>query len=829
MKSHQANLETPQAALTSHQWIHILETPAVAGQAAKFEASFRFALRGVIPPQNSPDARVEQRARSRLESITFETVLEALYPGQRLEFHLGTWRSDGTRPGLNWNIVGKTCAPTLDIARLHAERLWETLALLLASQPEYRFSPLLEPMPCTVFGWSYPIVPKHAEVTPQTGQIGFNTSEPAAPPVSLTLPVLDQPGDTHFPIILLLTSLPLDLDLCIAIEPAKVDDNTRQTLSSTAIALASNNVQAFLCPTGQEMDKASVRSQCEAWAEMLRFWAAQPEAVKTEITLRSAAPVSPGLTGTIGKALFPQYVFDAEVATHNPDPSSADAARHVDSHALHSWLPASHALLHGLFPDQAYLANLDLPRGYPRPTAHLPTEGLLLGTAEGQKIRLSQPDRFSHSYIVGATGSGKSTLLLNLVMQDIEAGRGVCLVDPHGDLYQEILERIPKRRIDEVVLFNPTDFEWAVGLNFLECTSSYPEIEQGLIANEMLGIFDQLYDMKIAGGPMFELYMRNALLLAMSGQDQAATLLDIPLIFEDAHFRRRLLARCPHPQIVSSWKNMAIRAGGEASLENVAPYIVSKLNPFTHNTLMRRIVGQRHSTLRFREIMDRGGILLVNLAKGLLSDMDTRLLGMFIMGKLFHAALSRTNTPVESRKKFYVYVDEFQNFTTPTLGQILSEARKFGLSMTLANQHLAQLHNKGDDGLMGAVLGNIGNMLLFRLGVMDAEKLEAFTKPWLQGVDLQYLPDYHVAARLLHEHQPVKPFVFKTEPPAIKPGDGHAASIIAASRSRNAVPVAEVDADINAYLQAAFEKPKVQGESKLIEELSKAICSGPEE
>ena len=791
--------------LSPHRWIRVEELVSSCGEGKNYVASFRFALRGVIPPQTGVSAIAEQEARVWLEAITFDSVIEALYPGQRLEFHLGTWRTGGASAGLDWNIVGRTCDNSPEAACAHAERLWETLALLLASQPDYRFNPMHDPLPEPDLRWSYRVEPRRAAVSALSGQMGFNAPSHENRSRVLHLPVLDDPGDNHFPVVLLLTSLPLDLELCIAIEPVSIDDSMRHALTSATAALAANNVSASLCRGDRGLSQADLRTQLSTWAEMLRHWAGQTEAVKTEITLHSAAPVSPGLIGTIGKALLPQFAFDSESA---PEESAPSSASDVPALELHRWLPASHALLHGVFPDPAYLAGLDLPRSYPLPTARLPAEGLLLGNAEGQKIRLSQPDRSSHSYIVGATGSGKSTLLQNLILQDIEAGRGVCLIDPHGDLYQEVLARIPERRADEVVLFNPTDFDWAAGLNFLECTSSYPEIEQNLIVNEMLGIFERLYNMKEAGGPMFELYMRNALLLAMSGKQNSATILDIQAIFESRIYRAVLLARCQNPLVVSFWKNTAERADGEAALANIAPYITSKLNQFTHNTLMRRIVGQHHSTIRFREVMDRGGILLVNLAKGILSELDTRLLGLFIMGKLFHAALSRTDMAVEERRKFYVYVDEFQNFTTPTLGHILSEGRKFGLSMTLANQHLAQLKTADGHNLMGSVLGNVSNMFLFRLGVLDAESLEGFTKPWLRQIDLQYLPDYHVAARMLHDHQPIKPFVFKTESPIEKCGTGLAQSIAETSNSRYAQRSAQVDLNIQRRLEIIYRTTK---------------------
>lgn len=782
---------------TPHQWIWIGPTSNPEGQDGAFEALFRFELEGVVQPASSEDPSPEDRMRSEIGGATYEAVLDALYPGQRLEFHFNTWLSGGNGPGLDWNIIGRTRARTLDEARHHAERLWENLAILLNSQPNYRFRPRLDPLRESQLDWTYRLAPRSAEVSAH--EMGFQGHGTVRDAQVLLFPMLDPQPAKPLPLLAIMTGVPINLDLCVAVEPTRVSDAVRERLVAADKALRDGTPPCLVWPQGRTLEKEVVLKQAPHWLNMIEYWLGHVEAVSAQVTVRSSTPVSQGLLGLLGAAIFPLCTFepesdDDESPGTNPGRSQQGGRSVLDLRAL---LHDDQTLLQSLFPDTAQLGELNLPRSYPLPPSRLPEKGVRLGTVNGQDIRFSQEDRLRHSYIVGATGSGKSTLLLHLIMQDIHAGRGVCLIDPHGDLYDEVLDRVPRKRAREVVIFNPSDFDWVPGLNFLECATRFPEVEQSLITNEMMLIFDRLYDLRQTGGPMFEQYMRNALLLVMGSPVSGGTLMDVPLLLENRAYRKKLLATCVHPLVVSFWKDQAEKAGGEASLTNIAPYITSKLNQFTHNVLMRRIIGQKKTTLHFRQIMDQGGILLVNLAKGLLSERDARMLGMLLMGKLFHAALGRIDQPLAQRKTFHVYVDEFQNFTTATVGHMLSEARKFGLCLTLANQHLAQLEGSQPGGnLMDAVLGNVGNILLFRLGVLDAEKLEKFTKPWLEGKDLQYLPDFHVAARLLCEHEPIKPFVFRTDGKPAVGEKGLKQRIIQHSRKRDAQPAGDVDAAI---------------------------------
>ncbi|MCB1970219.1 MAG: TraM recognition domain-containing protein [Geminicoccaceae bacterium] len=269
------------------------------------------------------------------------------------------------------------------------------------------------------------------------------------------------------------------------------------------------------------------------------------------------------------------------------------------------------------------------------------------------------------------------------------------------------------------------------------------------VRSEMMRIFERLYNMRECGGPVFELYMRSCLMLLMEALP-APTLVDVPRLFEEEAFRRFLLARCHNPVIKGFWENQAARVIGDASLSNIGPYITSKLNSFTGNSLIRPIIGQRRSTIDFRRLMDDGKIVLVNLAKGRLGEVDCRLLGMLLLGKLFLSALGRTRQSVTQRRSMHLYIDECQNFLTDTVGMMLSEARKFGLHLVLSNQSLTQLQDRvtGMD-LSTTILTNCDHLLAMRIGVQDAGRLADWFRPVFSEADLARLPDHCLAARLV--------------------------------------------------------------------------------
>lgn len=395
------------------------------------------------------------------------------------------------------------------------------------------------------------------------------------------------------------------------------------------------------------------------------------------------------------------------------------------------------------------------------PPSNLPEEGIVLGYAEyrGHRytIRMKQEDRRRHMYIIGKSGSGKSVFIKNLVKQDIEAGRGVCVMDPHGELAQDVIEFVPRERADDVIYFSPADYERPMGLNMLEYNPKFPQ-QKELAVGEMLKIFDSLFDLKATGGPMFEYYMRNALLLIMDHPESGSTLLEIPRVLADDDFRKLKLSKCKNQQVKDFWIKEAQKAGGEASLANMVPYIASKLAPFISNEFMRPIIGQQKSAFNIREAMDSQKIVLLDLSKGKVGELNAYLLGMVFVGKILNAALERQDMDPKERKDFYLYIDEFQNFLTDSISAILSEARKYGLDLIIAHQFIGQLEKMQE--IRDAIFGNVGSLIAYRVGPEDAEFLEKEFTPVFGKYDLMNVEARTCNAKILIDGTASRPFNF---------------------------------------------------------------------
>jgi type IV secretory pathway TraG/TraD family ATPase VirD4 len=408
------------------------------------------------------------------------------------------------------------------------------------------------------------------------------------------------------------------------------------------------------------------------------------------------------------------------------------------------WLTAKHAAAPSNIPDEGIILGQNIYRGVVK------------------DIRIKRDDRRRHAYIIGKSGTGKSQLMANMAIQDILNGEGVCVIDPHGDLIDEVIARIPPERAEDVILFAPADTERPLALNLLEFDPRYPE-QKSFVINEMIKIFDKLYDLKATGGPIFEQYMRNAMLLIMSDPESGSTLMEIPKVLADPEFRKMKLDRCNNQTVVDFWRKEAEKAGGEAALANVVPYITSKLTSFVSNDTMRPIIGQQKSSFNLRDVMDGQKILLVDLAKGLIGEMNAYLLGMILVGKILMAALSRTDVPQERRKDFYLYIDEFQNFTTDSISSILSEARKYNLNLIIAHQYLGQLIMGGNDtSIRDAVFGNVGTWMLFKIGSEDAEVMEKEFAPVFNQYDLINIEKYTAYVKLLIDNTASRPFSMST-------------------------------------------------------------------
>ena len=395
----------------------------------------------------------------------------------------------------------------------------------------------------------------------------------------------------------------------------------------------------------------------------------------------------------------------------------------------------------------------------------MPEFGTLLGTnihrGIEKDIYITHEDRLRHFYIIGQTGTGKTTLMKNMILQDIEEGYGVCFIDPHGTDIEDILGAIPSSRMEDVIYFDPASQDRVIGLNMLEYDLERPE-QKTFVVNELFSIFQKLYGANPESmGPMFEQYFRNATLLVMEDPQSGNTLMDISRVMVDSAYRRLKLEKAKNPVVKQFWQEIATKAGGEAALENIVPYIVSKFDVFTANDYMRPIIGQQHSTFNFRKVMDERKILLVNLSKGRIGEINANLIGMIIVGKILMAALSRVDDPQRRFPPFYLHMDEFQNISTNSISAILSEARKYKLGLTIAHQFIAQL----EDPIKDAVFGNVGSIAAFRVGPDDAQFLEQQFQPSFDHSDLMNVPNRTAYVRVLSHGTPTRPFSIATKAP----------------------------------------------------------------
>ncbi len=426
---------------------------------------------------------------------------------------------------------------------------------------------------------------------------------------------------------------------------------------------------------------------------------------------------------------------------------------------------------------------------------NIPKIGLTLGInyyrGEEVEVKIKDDDRRRHMYIIGKSGTGKSVLLENMIVQDIKAGKGVCVVDPHGDLVEGVLRQVPVERADDVIVFDPSDIERPMGLNMLEF---HDENQKDFVVQEMIAIFYKLFPPEMIG-PMFEHNMRNVMLTLMADESSPGTIADIPRMFTDPAFQKYKVSKLKDVVVRAFWEKEMAKTSDFHKSEMLG-YLISKVGRFVENEMMRNIIGQAKSGFDFREVMDKGKILLVNLSKGKTGEVNSSLLGLIVVSKLQMAAMARANMAESERNDFYLYIDEFQNFITDSISTILSEARKYRLDLIIAHQYLGQLmQDKGNTKVRDAVLGTTGTIISFKIGVEDAELIAKEFAPVFSAYDLVNVEQYNAYIKLLIDNAPSRPFNMRTLPPG--KGDATLAEKIKAlSRLKYARSRAEVDADI---------------------------------
>ena len=393
------------------------------------------------------------------------------------------------------------------------------------------------------------------------------------------------------------------------------------------------------------------------------------------------------------------------------------------------------------------------------------------------KFGIKTDDRRRHIYIVGKTGVGKTTMMENMIVNDIMAGRGVGLLDPHGEFAEKVLRLVPEERAADVIYFDPNDTDFPVGFNPLERVA---ETQRHLVASGVLGVFKKIWP--DVWSARMEYILSNALLTLLEYPD--ATLLGIVRILSDKKYRDKLVANLTDPVIKSFWLNEFSRYSERFEVEAVAA-ILNKVGQFVSNPLIRNIIGQTHSSINLRQVMDDGKILIANLARGRIGEENSSLLGALLVTRLQLAAMRRVDIPEEKRRDFFLYLDEFQHFSTESFANILSEARKYRLNLVLAHQYIGQL--TGEMGrtytaVKDAIFGNVGTMVVFRVGPEDAEFLEREFIPYFEENDLVNLAKYNIYVRMMIDGIASRPFSAETLPPTPLPKESFVDVIIENSR-----------------------------------------------
>lgn len=401
-------------------------------------------------------------------------------------------------------------------------------------------------------------------------------------------------------------------------------------------------------------------------------------------------------------------------------------------------------------------------------------------------------DRRRHVYVIGKTGVGKTNFIATQVVQDIADGKGLALVDPHGDVADHILDFVPKHRVNDVVYFDPSDAERPIAFNVLETVDpSHPSFtqEKNLVSSGLVGVFKKIW--ADSWGPRLEYILRNTILALLDNPGN--TLLGIPRLYVDKAYRKRIVENIKDPVVKGFWVDEFANYNDRFRAEAISP-IQNKVGQFLSSSVIRNIVGQPKSTIDLGSIMNEGKILIMNLSKGKVGEDNASLLGAMMITKIQLAAMDRAKIPEEERKDFYLYVDEFQNFATESFAVILSEARKYRLSLILAHQYIAQMAEEVRD----AVFGNLGTIIVFRVGALDAEYLEPEFMPVFNQTDMVNLPNYNAYIKLMIDGMTSRPFSMATLPLSLEP-HGTAEKVLQVSRERYSRPRQVVEEKISRW------------------------------
>ena len=560
--------------------------------------------------------------------------------------------------------------------------------------------------------------------------------------------------DPLSPLLEILDTLPESerLSISLVLKPAEQELSLAQKslalVGDALLGLARDTIAGTHIETKTEPE-APDKTEDSTFRANLRITALSSSQAAAEILVKRAASAFHGFT-------IPGKTKVKIVTPGNLDSWLKKAMGRNYDHRYSFWLTSAEAanLYHAPLKPRL-LSRLDMVKSTHLPIPeHISREGLLIGFGayrdQHVPIRMSEQARLRHTYVIGQTGTGKSTLLQASILQDMQAGQGCCFIDPHGEVIDWLLPRIPSHRAKDVILFDPSDPKALLGLNLLEW---HTQGERDLLIQELIQLFYKLFDPNRTGiiGPQFEHWLRSAA-LTVTEPSVRGTIADIPKLFTDKQYSKAAVAGAKHPAVRDFWLNQMAQTADFHKSE-MLNYFTSKFGSFLGNNVMHHILSQRNSAFDIRTLMDRRKILLVNLSKGKLGSLNSSLLGTLIMAKIQMAAMSRADVDATHRAPFYVYIDEFQNIVTDSFAQMLSEIRKYGVGLVLAHQYVDQLPAS----VKSAVTGNVGTLMAFRLGHTDASWLAPHFAP-LTPDDLTDIEPYHYHLRTLAGGSLTSPF-----------------------------------------------------------------------
>jgi hypothetical protein len=591
-------------------------------------------------------------------------------------------------------------------------------------------------------------------------------------------------------------ALPDSTEINIRVHGFSLDDETCSVLHRTLFKLQSGNLVVFH-PDSPVAEYSVATQLLDASIGLTRHWLQHPAGFAVDCVVRSSEPLSVAAQRRVVGDVFGKRPFQMVRAFDESSPKDLAPPEF-------SWAVSRGQGIPALMPAQSVLATLAVPRHYAAPLVTPPSTGAMLGStvcgSRSSVVRLPAANRAQHVALLGATGAGKSALFTQMIASDIadpERKCGVGLIDPHGTLYQKVLELIPKERLEDIVLVDVGDLTSTACLNPLEGMKDDP-IHANFVVTELTGLIESLFEGQNTSGPMTRSNIRNLIPLSASVTGRHSCILDAVRALEDTEYAEYLLSKCKDRNVVGYWEKFKKTTGSDNGYATWTPYILARLSPFVASPIMKRLISRPDSTVDLARAMREKKIVLFNLSKGVLNDTECQVLGSLILSKFFAAALGRAGLPESQRPPFHLYVDEFASFANDTTPRLFSEARKFGLCLNVAFQSLNQLENRwGRSNITQSVLANCATKLLMRLGPSDVSTLESYFQPHFDTPAMTTLPDFHAVACMSENNRAIPPFVFKSN--LAKPDPAKHAPVQKLqefSRKRYCVPVKQANLEL---------------------------------